>query len=129
MRWWGWRSAGLVVAVLALWAALPLPAVSQDESTLRNKIDQSRAREQQLQGAVARLGDLLGRTQREIAVVRGRLAEVEADLEAAKAGRAATQARLRTERAKLARLRERLAQNRRDLAAQLAADYKRDDPD
>jgi septal ring factor EnvC (AmiA/AmiB activator) len=129
MRSWQWRSAGLVVAVLALWAVLPLPAVSQDESNLRNKIDRSRAREQQLQGAVARLGDLLGRTQREITVVQGRLTEVQADLDAARARLAATQARLRTERAKLARLRARLAQDRRDLAAQLLADYKRDDPD
>jgi septal ring factor EnvC (AmiA/AmiB activator) len=129
MRSWQWRSAGLVVAVLALWAVLPLPAVSQDEGSLRDKIDRSRAQEQQLQGAVSRLGDLLGRTQSEITVVQGRLAEVQADLEVAQARLAATQARLRTERAKLARLRKRLAQNRRDLAAQLVADYKRDDPD
>jgi septal ring factor EnvC (AmiA/AmiB activator) len=123
------RPAGLLLAVLALWAVLPLPASSQDESTLRNRIERSQAREQQLSGAVARLGGLLGRTQREIAIVHGRLAEVESDLATARARLAATRVRLATERRRLARLRKRLAEGREELAAQLVADYKRDDPD
>ena len=123
------RPAGLILAILALWAVLPVPAVSQDESTLRNQIEQSKAREQQLSGAVARLGDLLTRTEHDIAVVQGRLTEVEADLAAAEARLAATRAELATQRAKLARLRRRLAEDRHDLADQLVADYKHTDPD
>jgi septal ring factor EnvC (AmiA/AmiB activator) len=108
---------------------LPVPATSQDESTLRNRIERSKAREQQLSGAVSRLSELVTRTEREIAVVQGRLTEVEADLATARARLAATRAELDTQRAKLARLRRRLAEDRRDLAVQLVADYKRTDPD
>ena len=126
---WRWRPAGLIVAVLALWAVLPVPAISQDEGSLRDRIERSKAREQQLSGAVARLGDLLTRTQHDIVVVQGRLAEVEADLAIARARLAATRVRLESERARLARLRRRLAADRRDLAAQLLADYKSEDPD
>ena len=124
-----WRPAGLFLAVLALWALNPLSALSQDESTLRNRIDLSRAREQQLSGAVARLSDLLARTQREIGIVQARLTEVENDLATARARLAATRERLNTQRDKLGRLRERLAQYQEELAAQLVADYKGDDPD
>ena len=123
------RPAGLFLAVLALWALNPLSALSQDESTLRNRIDRSRAREQQLSGAVARLSDLLARTQREIGIVQARLTEVESDLATARARLAATRVRLNTQRAKLGRLRDRLAQDRKALAAQLVADYQGDDPD
>ena len=67
-----WRPAGVIVAVLALWAALPMPASSQDEGTLRDRIQQGKEREQALAGAIARLDDLLAQTQREIAIVQGR---------------------------------------------------------
>jgi peptidoglycan hydrolase CwlO-like protein len=106
-----------------------VPAISQDESTLRNRIEQSRAREQSLSGDVARLSDLLSRTQREIGIVQARLSEVEADLATAQARLAQTQAELNTQRAKLARLRTRLAHDRAALSAQLVASYKGDDPD
>jgi septal ring factor EnvC (AmiA/AmiB activator) len=123
------RISGVVLACLTLLGVLAVPAISQDEGTLRNRIERSQAREQQLSGAVARLGDLLSRTQREIAIVQGRLSEVEADLAAARARLAATRVRLDTERRRLARLRKRLAENREELAAQLLADYKSDEPD
>jgi peptidoglycan hydrolase CwlO-like protein len=126
---WRLRLAGLICAVFALWAVLPVPAISQDESTLRNRIERSRSREQALSGAVARLSDLLSRTQREIGIVQGRLSEVEADLATARARLAATTERLNTQRAKLARLRNRLAHDRAELSAQLVASYKGDDPD
>src|SRR3954452_18229711 len=124
-----WVPAGLFLAVIALWAVLPMPAVSQDEGSLRNKIDRSRAREQQLSGAVARLSDLLARTQREIAIVQGRLTEVEADLATARAKLAATTEKLNTQQAKLARLKHRLAHDQAELSAQLVASYKGDNPD
>src|SRR3954464_145433 len=126
---WRWRLAGLICGVFALWAVLPLPALSQDESTLRNRIERSRTREQSLSGAVARLSDLLSRTQREIGIVQGRLTEVESDLASAREKLAETQAQLDTQRAKLTRLRKRLAQDRESLSAQLVASYKGDDPD
>jgi peptidoglycan hydrolase CwlO-like protein len=61
--------------------------------------------------------------------VQGRLVEVEADLAAAEAKLRATQERLKTERARLARLRKRLEAGKKDLAAQLVASYKQDQPD
>src|ERR1051325_9458861 len=124
-----WVPAGLFLAVIVLWAVLPLPAVSQDEGTLRNKIDRSKAREQQLSGAVARLSDLLSRTEHEIVIVQGRLTEVEADLATARAKLAATTEKLNTQEAKLARLKKRLAHDQAVLAAQLVASYKGDNPD
>jgi septal ring factor EnvC (AmiA/AmiB activator) len=123
------RPAGLILAVLALWAVLPMPASSQDESTLRGRIERGRERERQLSGAIGRLDDLLAHTQSEITIVQGRLTEVEADLAAAIAKLKATQERLRTERARLARLRRRLEAGRKDLAAQLVSSYKHDQPD
>src|SRR4051794_38105920 len=125
---WRWRLAGLICGVFALWAVLPLPALSPDESTLRNRIERSRSREQSLSGAVARLSDLLSRTQREIGIVQARLSEVEADLATARARLAATTARLNTQRAKLARLRTRLAHDRAALSAPLGARHKGDEP-
>src|SRR3954469_24698687 len=92
-----WVPAGLFLAVIALWAVLPMPAVSQDEGSLRNKIDRSRAREQQLSGAVARLSDRLARPQREIPSVQGGPAEVEAGLQAVGAKLAATTEKLHTQ--------------------------------
>jgi septal ring factor EnvC (AmiA/AmiB activator) len=127
--WRAFGPAGLILAVLALWAVLPVPAVPQSESTLRGRIQQSRERERALSGAVARLGGLLVQTQREIAVVQGRLTEVEAELVAAEARLRATQERLATQRAKLVRLRQRLEAFKTDLAAQLVASYKQDQPD
>ena len=119
----------VVISALALWAWLPVPAKSQDESTLRNRIERSRDKERSLSGAVARLDALLARTQREIAIVQGRLTEVEADLAIAEARLARTQERLRSERARLARLKLRLAEGREVLADQLVAAYKSDEPD
>src|SRR5688572_4672072 len=119
----------VVVSALALWALLPMPASSQDESTLRGKIERGRERERTLTGAVGRLDTLLARTQRELAIVHGRLTEVEGDLVVAEARLARTQERLRSERARLERLKVRLADGRELLAEQLVAAYKADEPD
>jgi len=127
--WRAFRPAGLILAVLALWAVLPVPAVSQSESTLRGRIQQSQARERALSGAIARLDELLARTQREITIVQGRLTEVQAELIAAEARLRAAQERLKTQRLKLSRLRRRLDAFKRDLASQLVSSYKQDQPD
>jgi peptidoglycan hydrolase CwlO-like protein len=118
-----------VVSALALWAWGPVPASSQDESSLRGKIERSREQERKLSGAVVRLDALVARTQREIAIVQGRLSEVEVDLAIAEDRLARTQERLRSERARLARLRVRLEDGRELLAAQLVAAYRADEPD
>jgi peptidoglycan hydrolase CwlO-like protein len=106
-----------------------MPAVSQDEGTLRGRIQHSRDRERALSGAIGRLDGLLSSTQREITIVQARLVEVQADLAAAEAKLRATQEELRTQRAKLVRLRARLEAGKKDLAAQLVASYKQDQPD
>jgi len=120
------RVAVLALAVLLLW---PASALGQSESSLRDRIERSEAREHALSGAVGRLGELAARAGREVAIVQGRLAAVEADLASAETRLAATRDRLQTGRRRLARLQERHAVGRDLLAAQLVADYKADPPD
>jgi peptidoglycan hydrolase CwlO-like protein len=110
-------------------AALPAGAPGQSESSLRERIERGRERERALSGAVARLGALITRTAREVAIVQGKLDAVEADLVAARERLATTQAELRAERVRLERLRHRLSDGRATLAAQLVATYKSDPPD
>jgi peptidoglycan hydrolase CwlO-like protein len=123
------RSTLAILAATCATAALPPAASAQSESSLRDRIEHGRERERALSGAVARLGDLVDRTAREIAIVQGRLDEVEGDLLAARGRLARTQAELRSERIRLVRLRRKLARGRATLAAQLVAAYKSDPPD
>jgi len=117
------------ITVLALVVLLPGTAAAQSESSLRSKIERSRDRERALSGAVAQLGQMAARAAREVVIVQGRLAAVEADLAGAEARLAATRERLRTGRRRLVRLQRRHAEGRELLAAQLVADYKADPPD
>src|SRR5215212_1919156 len=75
------RTACLAVALglLGPWALLPVPASGQSESTLRDRIERSREREGALSGAIAALDRMLARVGREVAIVQGRLDEVEQD--------------------------------------------------
>jgi peptidoglycan hydrolase CwlO-like protein len=123
------RLTASILALLAVWAVMPLPAASQSESQLRSRIERGRERERALAGAVARLDALLARVRREVAIIQQRLAEAEQDLAAAEARLAATRAELLAERARLARMRRRLAEGRVTLASQLVATYKGDAPD
>jgi peptidoglycan hydrolase CwlO-like protein len=118
-----------MLAVLCATAAAPTLAPAQTESTLRDRIAETRASERALEGAVARLDALMTRTAREIDIVQARLADVEADLVAAESRLAQTQHDLRGTRVRLHRLRSRLAEGRATLAAQLVANYKSDPPD
>jgi septal ring factor EnvC (AmiA/AmiB activator) len=115
--------------VLCSSAGLSDRAPAQSESALRDRIERSREQERELSGAVARLGALIARTGREIAIVHGRLNDVEAELVAAESRLADTRADLRSARIRLLRLRRRLADGRATLAAQLVASYKSDPPD
>jgi peptidoglycan hydrolase CwlO-like protein len=118
-----------VLAVLGAIAALPTHAHGQTESTLRDRIADSHARERALTNAVVRLDALMTRTAREVQIVQGRLNQVEADLIAAESRLAQTQQDLRAARIRLHRLQRRLAEGRATLAAQLVANYKSDPPD
>jgi peptidoglycan hydrolase CwlO-like protein len=118
-----------MLAVLGACAAATAGAEAQTESTLRDRIADSRARERALTGAVARLDALMARTAREIDIVQARLDDVETDLVAAESRLAQTQQDLRAARVRLHRLRSRLAEGRATLAAQLVANYKSDPPD
>ena len=121
------RAAIAVAAFCAL--LVPASAAGQSESSLRSTIERSRDRERALSGAVAQLGQMAARADREVVIVQGRLAAVEADLASAEARLAATRERLRTGRRRLVRLQRRHADGRELLAAQLVADYKADPPD
>ena len=118
-----------LLAVLCASAGWSARAPAQSESALRDRIERSRAHERELSGAVARLDALIARTGREIAIVQGRLDDVEAELVTAEARLAQTRADLRAARIRLLRLRRRLADGRATLAAQLVASYKSDPPD
>jgi septal ring factor EnvC (AmiA/AmiB activator) len=118
-----------LLAALAVCAVPPASAAAQSESSLRSRIERSRDRERALTGAVAQLGRMAERAGREVAIVQGRLAEVEADLTTAEARLASTRERLGEGRRRLVRLRRRHAEGRALLAEQLVADYKADPPD
>jgi peptidoglycan hydrolase CwlO-like protein len=116
---------------LALVFAL-LPAAStgaQGEGTLRDRIGAGKAREQSLAGAAARLGQLQAKAAREVAILEGRLADAQRELDAAQARLQATQAKLDAARARVVRLRNRLAEVRQRLAGILRSRYMSDQPD
>ena len=125
------RTACLAAALglLGLWALLPVPASGQDESSLRDRIERSRDREGALSDAITGLDRMLARVGREVAIVQGRLDEVEQDLAAAEAQLTHTRTELTRERARLLQLRRRLAEGRHVLAAQLVSTYKAGRPD
>jgi hypothetical protein len=72
---------------------------------------------------------VLAKARGEVAIVQGRLNEVEADLATAESRLAETRLDLERERDRLARLRKRFASDRRVLAEQLVQNYKADRPD
>ena len=126
-RWTVTLAVALVV--LGLGAGSPVPAPAQSESSLRDRIQSGRERERALSGAIDGLDRLLGRVGREVAVIQGRLDDVQAALDAAEARLGETRAELDRERARLRRLRRRLAEGREVLADQLVNGYKADRPD
>jgi len=117
-------------AAVALWLFSPVPSGAQEDlGSLRSRADQQRAREQALSGDVARLGALVSRLERQLALLATRSAQVQAQLAADEAKLARLQAALRAERARLARLRARLAEARSVLAKRLVALYKTPETD
>jgi septal ring factor EnvC (AmiA/AmiB activator) len=124
------RIASLSVAAL-LFAALvaAAPAAGQSEGTLRDKIGAGKAQERSLASAAARLGRLERTTAREVAVLEGRLAGAQRELDAADARLASTEVRLGEARKRVARLRGRLAEVRSKLGSLLRERYMGEQPD
>jgi peptidoglycan hydrolase CwlO-like protein len=97
--------------------------------SLRSQAQRQRARERSLSGEVAGLGLMIGRLERQIAILQNRQAAVQADLDADQAKLDRVQDALRTQRARLVRLRARLAYARKVLADRLVALYKSPEPE
>jgi septal ring factor EnvC (AmiA/AmiB activator) len=117
------------VAVLLLVPHGTPSAGAADARALRSSIDASKKREAQLGSAAARLGRLERQTARAIAVLEGRLAEAQSELDRAQARLADTEQRLRAARARHVRLRGRLTEVRARLADVLRARYLTGQPD
>jgi hypothetical protein len=117
----------LVLLTLAAFAAVP--AMAANEGQLRGRIHAGRAHERALAGAAAHLGRLERATAREVAVLSGRVADAQSELDAAVARQQATAVRLAAARARVARLRIRLGQVRVRLAQVLLSRYENGSPD
>jgi peptidoglycan hydrolase CwlO-like protein len=129
----GLRGPALLLALLAglaaVWSLSPLTARGADEGRLRGTISAGKARERTLASAAARLGRLERATAREVAILEGRLADVQSRLDDAQARLTATQDRLAQERKRALRLRARLAESRALLQELLRQRYMGDKPD
>ncbi|WP_210494013.1 transglycosylase family protein [Patulibacter sp. SYSU D01012] len=124
----GVLAGGLVLALLLLVLA-PLPAPgAPSSSALRGEIARQRDRESRLRSTADRLGALEASASRAVAVASRRLAEVQAQYDAARARLASTTTDLRRTRARLVRLRRELDRGRDVLARVLRTRYTADPP-
>jgi len=121
----------VVAAASAVGGALIVPGLSgaQSEGDLRNQAGQERARERGLASDVARLGALVSKLDRDIAVIEQRRADVQAQLDADRAKLAALREELRGQRRRVVRLRARLRQARAILSSRLVELYQTQPPD
>jgi peptidoglycan hydrolase CwlO-like protein len=115
--------------MLALLLGAGASSPAQDAGTLEQRVDRAEAREDTLEGSIARLTRLDTRLARQVAALERRRAQVQADLDRDAAQLAQVQADLRRERARALRLRARLLQARRVLAERLLTRYKASDVD
>ena len=113
----------------ALAPGLDRAAADPGLGSLRSQAQRQRAREQSLAGAVAQLGQMIARLERQLATLGRRETEVQADLDADQARLDRVQEALRAQRARLARLRARLAEARHVLSDRLVALYESPEPD
>lgn len=104
-------------------------AHAQDEGQLRDRIEGSQQREQQLGTALQRLTKLSAQVAREVAVLERRLAAAQREADRREAIVARTRADLAEERARALRLRRRLAQAKGALSGMLRARYMTTKPD
>jgi len=112
-------------------AAVDLDRAAADPGvgSLRSQAQRDRARERSLSGAIAQLGQSISRLEGQLATLRRRHAEVQADLDRDQAKLDRLQTALRAQRTRLARLRARLAEARGVLAQRLVELYKSPEPE
>ena len=123
------RAVSILLAALLLATLAAAPAGGQSEGTLRDRIGSGKARERSLASSAARLGQLERKVSREVAVLEGRLADAQTELNAADARLAFTQSRLDEARRRVTRLRKRLSEVRVKLAGLLRERYMGSRPD
>ena len=123
------RAVLVLAALLAVGLGVAVTARGASEGSLRSKIHSGKVREQALGDAAAHLGRLERASAREVAIIERRLADSQADLNAAQSRLNATQTQLAAERKRLARLRKRLAQSRALLTDLLRQRYMSTRPD
>jgi hypothetical protein len=123
------RAVLALAALLAVGLGVAVTARGASEGSLRSKIHSGKVREQALGDAAAHLGRLERASAREVAIIEGRLAGAQADLNAAQRRLTTTQTRLAAERKRLARLRKRLAESRALLTDLLRQRYMSTRPD
>nr|MDQ6915713.1 hypothetical protein [Actinomycetota bacterium] len=80
---------------LALWAGMPLASDASKLGRAQSQLDQARSREQSLSSAVARLGRIVDQLDGDIALLARREAQVQAELDRARAALERTQVALR----------------------------------
>jgi murein DD-endopeptidase MepM/ murein hydrolase activator NlpD len=129
-------AAVLVLAALALIAAMPgasgaasLQAIQANIGEKQAAIENARAKEGVLTGAISALSRRIRTMSREIGSLRRREARVENTLQARRAELARVQARYQVEHERFVRLRRKLRRAQGVLAARLIEIYKADQPD
>jgi murein DD-endopeptidase MepM/ murein hydrolase activator NlpD len=129
-------AAVLVLAALALIAVLPgasgaasLQAIQANIGEKQAAIENARAKEGVLTGAISSLSRRIRTMSREIGSLRRREARVENTLQARRAQLARVQARYQVEHERFVRLRRKLRRAQGVLAARLVEIYKADQPD
>jgi peptidoglycan hydrolase CwlO-like protein len=115
--------------MLTLTAFAAVPALAANEGKLRGRIQSNRAHERALAGAAAHLGRLERATAREVAILSHRVADAQAQLDAAVARRQQTAMRLDAARKRVARLRIHLGEVRVKLAHVLRSRFENGQPD
>lgn len=122
-----------LLSPLLLLAALVLVlsgrADGATEGGLQRSIERQKQQERALGGAAERLGRLEASAAKALAVLEGRLAAVQSELESAQLRLAATERRLKAARTRASRLEKRSETARDALAALLRARYMGDPPD
>jgi peptidoglycan hydrolase CwlO-like protein len=106
-----------------------VPAFGQSEGELRDRIGAAKHTEQALQGQIARLTALERATAEDVALLEGRVTDVQNQLFVAQARVTETEANLRAAQTRSAQLAQRLAEVRTKLAALLRERYVNGEPD
>jgi peptidoglycan hydrolase CwlO-like protein len=121
--------ATALLSAVALWAALPLGAGAQSEGDLRDQIDRSKGREEQLAASADTFGRLERKLGAQIAVLQEKLDGVQGELDRKTAQLAKTRAEMQRQRRRHAALLVRLSTSRNVLAQRLSELYRQGDTD